>query len=449
VTGIPSSNLPRYSAVALVMLLLVCNADAQTYETPRAFKASQVLPTDLRKGEYFSVAETVRSDGYLYLFDVQSSFGPYQANGRSALQKLAYEIAVIGELSRFTSSKVFAEAAKRGGVSIVTAPVKVIRNVADAATNPDETRQAVQKAPQGTANLFGWAANKSKSGVKEVGETVSNDKKAEDKEGRDFTKTAMSSTKNAALGFIGDNEKANKWYDKYLLDPYTTNKPLRDKISEIARVETAVKVGFRFVPGIQILRMIADANRIVVKAKQLSLYADPKTLADKNKLALTSLGVPDELSSRFMQNKAYTPTTRTFLLDGIERLNNVENRQELVEIASTAQTSEETVFFAWAIQHLAETHEKTPTLKSVVRGSSIPAAMSHNGKLLLPLPLDYVIWSKEVADVLNSTIKSAQNQEKVNAIQLIVSGSVSQRFDSEAQALGCQLQTNVKMEGLL
>jgi hypothetical protein len=445
---LPSSKFFRLIAAALAVLLVASRGAAQNYEAPKTYKASQVLPQNLQKDTLFQVAEKVRSDGYLYQFDVQSKFGPYSANGTFALRKLVYEILVLGELEQFTRTKVFVDAAKKGGVGIVTAPIKVIRNVADAAANPDQTWKTVKAVPQGVANLFSWGAEKARSGAESASSALSKDKKKEEEAGKSLAATAMDSAGNAAADYIGYNKNANKWYEKYNLDPYTQNKPLRDKISQIARVETAVNVSFRFVPGIGMLSIISDVNKVVETAKRLSLYADPKTLYDKNKLKLASLGVPEDSVGRFMDNRAFTPATRTLLVDGVERLNNVQNRADLIGVAAPAKTPEEAVFYARAIRHLADIHEKGGSLRMVVRGSRIPAVVSGKNVLLIPLPLDRIIWSKEAADILNDTIKLATAQARVNVTHLLVSGTVSPRFDSEVQSLGSQVQRNVNMESM-
>ena len=97
------------ASINLVLLLVssaflyssVQTASGQSYEEPKTFNAKQILPQKLQKGPNFSVAEKVSSDGYLYLFQVNSEYGEFKAQGLIELEKLIYEIKVFKIFYRF------------------------------------------------------------------------------------------------------------------------------------------------------------------------------------------------------------------------------------------------------------------------------------------------------------------------------------------------------------
>ena len=57
-------------------------AGAAAYEAPRSFKASELLKPSQVKGPHHSVAPTVKTEGYLHVFDITTDYGPLEAEAR-------------------------------------------------------------------------------------------------------------------------------------------------------------------------------------------------------------------------------------------------------------------------------------------------------------------------------------------------------------------------------
>ena len=423
-------------------------ADVSSFESPPIFQSAQVLPSALRSGRHFRVAGRVKNDGYFYLFDVHSDFGEYKVRGRLALEKLVHEIYVLGELQKFTKSKVFVDAASKAGIGVLTAPVRAVQNVADALTNPDETVATMKQIPRAVGNVFTWAAEKIGEGAGAVAGGLSGKERDSGKTRSELTDKAKGAAVDYGYKYLGYSASRAKLFEKYGLDPYTTNQPLQEEIKRIAQVESAVHIGFKFVPGLGLLGALSTVNSYINTAKELSVYADPAVLWGKHQSVLRQMGMSEALVESFLANPHYSPTVRAFLLDGLERLNGVGRRDELVEIAAMAKSAEGAAFYARAVRELARWHRRSP-LRTVITGLKMPAAVTRSREALAPLPLDYVTWTRDVSIVVPILVNQARKMEGAVSIRVHISGKASSRLASEFKFRGVDLAENVEMEGAL
>lgn len=89
---------------AVALLPLAALLGAADYEPLPTFKASAILPAQQVKGPLFTVAETVRNDGFLNGFHIDTpEFGSYEVQGRGMLLVRLQEIAALGELQDETA----------------------------------------------------------------------------------------------------------------------------------------------------------------------------------------------------------------------------------------------------------------------------------------------------------------------------------------------------------
>ena len=84
-------HLGRRVALCILGLLLFTAHDlkAAAFETPGNAKASEILPADMISGPHYRVREKVVSQGFMYRFTVDSTFGVFEVTGKGALRKIA------------------------------------------------------------------------------------------------------------------------------------------------------------------------------------------------------------------------------------------------------------------------------------------------------------------------------------------------------------------------
>src|SRR5689334_3210279 len=98
-------NKTRGFAVAATVIAAAALAAA--YESPRTFKASEVLTAAQVKGPNHSVAPDVKLDGYLLIFQLTSDYGAVEAEGKSTLLTRIQEVGALAELDKVSKSQVF------------------------------------------------------------------------------------------------------------------------------------------------------------------------------------------------------------------------------------------------------------------------------------------------------------------------------------------------------
>jgi len=402
----------------------------QQYEKPANLLASQVLPAALLKGPYHTIREKVTSDGYFNNYHIISNFGPIDVEGQQLLEIRIAELNALAELDKLSSSSVFADAVYKAGKGIVLAPVKVVEKTAKIVSDPQKIVDIAAKVPEGAEKLFTWVYRQGKRAANTVGDAFSStpqpkEESTPSKGTSDNVSATLDQGTKLGLQFIGYTKRQREWFRKLQVNPYTSNDLLRDEIMRVAGIETAVGTAFRFVPGLGLLGELSTVNRWYERAEKLSLYEDPDTIAKKNKKELTSLGVPEELIRTFMENKSYTPWTRRFIAASLASIGpNVPGHAEFIRAASQAQNEPSTLYFVSVAEAFEKRHAKNPITRIVASGQ-LPAALLKDGTLYLPLSVDYLFWTEEVASIVNDFQTRVVGPTKAKKTLITIRGGLS------------------------
>jgi len=417
---------------------------AESYEVPTTYKMEAVVPANLRSAKEYRLGSLVGHNGYLYLFDVYSLYGDYKVKGLASLENLAFELQVLTQLQELESSKVFLDAAEKGGVSIVFAPLKTVGSLVDAVANPGETWDMIKKVPAGVEGLFDWAVNRVSNGASDVADAFSSKDEKQKKEADSLASKGADSAVKLGLDYLGYNELQRAWCEKTSIDPYTTNGLLRDRIARLAEVETAVKFGFKFAPGID-LGAVQKVNSYMGKTKKVSLYADPYYASDQNKLILKEMGISEPEIKKFTSNKNFSGTMVTLLVAQLDELEGVENRNAILGAAAEISSKEGALYLVQSMKYLVKLKEDGEKFVKFLPGAHVPAVFTSNGELLIPLALDRVIWTKEMADTVSDTILKAKSDPSFKVMKIRTSAVLSDRMKEELTNQGILFQERVPM----
>lgn len=433
-------------SVAIIALPSVARSQTSSYETPPSFKASAAIPAELRKGKGFAVDPTVYSDGYLYLITVKSSYGTYRIRGLDTLRQRSYEFEVLEQLEEFTDSKVFLDAAQQAGVDIVMAPVRGVEKMVDAVSNPDETWKKLKKVPSGIGRLFSDAVDAVDSGFNSVQEFVG-DQFSSGKEskhakknnggrskdgGDDLADKALDRATKEGLKYVGYSARESEWYERFDLDQYTTNTPLRERITRVAAVNSAVKFSSRFLPGLGQLKLVSDINRGLSAVDRINSYKSPEEQRKSNDGVLEAMGCEATQRARFLDNKAFSPSDKTRLVASLAKVQGAQNRCAVIVDAALVQSAEVVRVFLKSISYFAE---KRMAVAKFLDDGAFPIAVLRDSRVVAPLALDYVVWTKEVAGA-TKRLRLAASKVGYREMEVHLAGKASPRTVSEAKQLG-------------
>jgi hypothetical protein len=87
-------------AGVFAVVLFSAALEAGQYEQAPSFQASQVLPPDLLRSSNYTVANQVGLDNFQYVFQVDTTWGPFTIKGTDLLRIRAREIAATAKLAQ-------------------------------------------------------------------------------------------------------------------------------------------------------------------------------------------------------------------------------------------------------------------------------------------------------------------------------------------------------------
>lgn len=413
------------------------------FEKPPVLHARDVLPEVLIKGPFHEVDPRVTSDGYFNEFTLKSKFGNFNVEGQQLLELRIGELNALNELDKLSSSKVIGDAVYEGGKATVMAPVNAVKKVATTVSDPDKMYNTVKAVPEGAEKLFSWAYRQAKGAAQGVSYLVSGESQTSSQDASNGASSTLRAGKNFGLRFIGYTGRERTLFQKLQVNPYSSNTVLQDEVVRVAGLGTAVGFAFRFVPGLGLLGQLTTFNRWYGRAEQLSLYEDPDVIKERNKAELRALDLPDDMVEQFQNSKAYNPWTRRFVTASMTALGKtVDGRSLFIKAALQAKNEPSTLYFVSVAEYLENLHKKTP-LKKIVSSLYIPAGVTKKGVLVVPLAVDYLFWTHEVAGIFDDFRDRVTKEEPLSSVEIHVRGRVSPRARAAMESLGARVSENV------
>jgi hypothetical protein len=187
---------------------------------------------------------------------------------------------------------------------------------------------------------------------------------------------------------------------KYLgVDPNTSNPYVVERLDSLAWAATWGNFSAGEALG-QIAGTAADIITDTGLVNQYVLTHTPEQVRERNEKELASL-CSDEFGIRqFSRRGGFNDTLRTQLTDSLKKLKPDSGCNELLELAATTRGEVEARYLVDALA-LIERHAAEPVGgKLLVVGASL-AYVGRDGKLLLPLPVDYLSWTSEIDGFFN------------------------------------------------
>lgn len=407
------------------------------FEPYPVFRASEILPPELLKGEYHEVEEAVRGDCIQNSYTIKSDFGTYEARNTHMLEIRIREIQATAELKK----KSGAEALAVGAAHTVIDPFKSAMNVA---SKPVETAKGV---PGGIVTFFKKIYYTGEKAVTVAGKTAKSTGKAitggnNSVDGEDGGDTA---------GFYelsGDVEYLVDWYlgvsggERRLarelnVDPYTSNPELAAELKRVAKYDRIGRlgIGFTSTPSVPGMGYVKDVNYYVWSK-------DPKELREFNKKTLIGMDVDPVLVQEFLDSPYYSPSFQTTVTLSMKELEGVSNREEIIEDALAASTIPEAEYFVKIVVLLTWYHNNESEFQTILNHGDITSGLTRDERIITILPVDYLCWSEDVASAarFHDEVFRDVNAE---SRELWVVGDISGKAQSEITALGWEVYDGV------
>jgi hypothetical protein len=386
----------RMSVVLLLALFLpgmvmISVAQAQNFQNvPIILRASEVVPRGYLSGPNYTVKETVRNDGFVNTYEIESQYGPLRVESTSLLLKRINEFKAISKIDQLKGTNVYADAFKAAAMG----PVKTAEGLV---TDPVGTATGIFS---GIGNFFGKASD---------------------------AITSSDPDKDKPLNAIaGQSAFKREYAHQFDIDPYTTFEPLQKALNDLAWTAAAggltVRGAFMAVPGgagaVVSYSGTADTMKNLVRDKT------PAELDKINRESLRSMGVDEGLASLFLSGTSYSPREKTFLVGALASMTGVSDRRIFVQLAAIDCEEAVALFMRVRAQLLAQYSEKTKSVVRFVSAAGVPLLLTRTGVVVGAFPLDHVAWTERFAQKVLAVSSAIAKMPGITGKELWVTGTI-------------------------
>jgi hypothetical protein len=381
-------------------------------EPPPTFTAAQLLTPAQVKGPHHTIAAAVQTEGYYHVFSIQSDFGAAEAVGRSLLSVRLREVEALAQLEEVSKTEVFLAAA---GQSVIN----VGRGVANVVTDPTETAKNLG------SGIKRFGVNLGRQSKRAVDSATADDPAEASKQGDNATVSAGKTV-------LGVSKASRRWARKLGVDPYTTNKVLRQALDDIGQVDAAGSIATKIVlpvPGV--VGMTATVGDLVWSK-------DPEELRKLNEQRLTELGVPDAAAKKLSLNSAMTLSYETRLIAALYAVK-VPGGGDRVAAAADSRHEREALFHVESAELLQKLHAKTPFTALLV-DSLATVAVTADGQGYVLLPVDWLRWTAANGSILQEIDARARKELKAKSLKIVLTGKASPAASKELAAGGWTIE---------
>lgn len=424
----------RPEKLACATLLIACaSAHAgETYEPEPVLKAPMLVQAPLLSGPDFRVVPEVAVRGYMANFLIDTQFGPIHAASVEMLAVRIAELPAMETLDRASRSGAFATAltarAKKTGMAIV-----------NVVTHPIDT---ITGLPEGVARYLGTQWDKWSGRARSL-----SDRSQREFENRGNPYRAPPGPMTALRDAPADGPqppadlKNHAWYaragdevaregKRYLqynsqrramakvlgVDPNSSNPVLNQELDTLAWAA----VWGNFSAGAALGQIGGSAATAIGDSGKLNQYVlskTPEQLREANEKRLLALCSDETAIRGFLHRGGFTDTLRTALVLELEKLAPKSGCDGLLELAAKTRGEVEARYLVNALKLIAQ----QPDMKGgelFTAGAAI-AWHTSSGKLILPLPVDYLSW--------NADLRAFFQQPSLHAVNkaVMISGEAS------------------------
>jgi hypothetical protein len=383
--------------LVMVLVLSVCRvlggsaALSQDFQkVPIILRASEFVPRDLLSGSNYTVHETVKSDGIVNIYEVDTPYGNIKVESTVLLLKRINELRALTKIEALQGTDVYLNAFKAATLQ----PVKTAEGLI---TNPVGT-------VSGIATGIGSFFSKVESAV-----------------------TSTSPHKdNIVDSLSGQASYKREFAHQFGVDPYSSYEPLQRALNDLAWTAAAggltVKTALAAVPGAGVAVVsyagTADSLKNLVKEKTAA------ELATINQNKLHDMGVPTPIVQAFMQNATFNPHEQTLLVGHLANMTGVADRKYFIENAVGAHAESVAVFLRVRAQLVNLYNDKVAPVAGFVNAGGIPLMMTKTGVLVGVYPLDYVGWTVPFAQKETAASSAIEAMQEIKGKEFWVTGTV-------------------------
>ncbi|HXX53843.1 MAG TPA: hypothetical protein VEI28_04660 [Thermodesulfovibrionales bacterium] len=395
--------------VSLVMFFPAWNtpgAEEKTYEQPPINrKVTDILPADKIKGEHYKVLDSVVVSGNMDHYSVDSDYGFFEVTGDGLLKKRLKEIQAMAILQKIEGTDAFQKALKAAAMS----PVKFGENLV---TDPVDTVSAI---PKGVGQMFSNAY-------------------------ASITTKRQAGEDSSAEALAGLSKYKREYAYNLGVDVYSSNPVFQKELNKVAWAASAGSLTFSAA-----MAPLGAAGAVISYSKFGNDVSDylrdnpPSQIRRNAQDKLSSMRISNADIKKFIENKNFTPRHTVVIVASLTQLRAVKGRDAFIRYVSTAADEEQANFMMNVAQILRGYHEKVSPIKEITINSGFVMASARSNSVLIPLPIDYGVWTEKAEKILTNMITTYKSPAAKAHFELWLTGTASPIAKKSAETLGITL----------
>jgi hypothetical protein len=370
-------------------------------------QAGLLAPAGLLTGAGYTVDPNVPVVGYMGQFTLRAPAGTFTADGTEMLAIRVSELDAIAKLGQLSRAGAFADALAASALKTGTAIGQVV-------TNPLGT---IAGLPGGVGRFFESAST-----------TLS---RASEPSG-----AAGGSSGDATMELLGVNEAKRRIALQVGADPYTTNPVLGKQLDDMAQAAFAGGMSLDVAMAVSTAG-VATAISATATVSNLVWDKSPVDVRTLNETQLAAMGVDGTTMRAFVTNRWFTPTLSVPFVESLAQIPNATGRSAVVALASTAASESEARFMVNAVSMARRVGTAADPVVAVDLDGWILVVRTRGGRVEVPAPVDYVVWTDTVEAMASRNMQGGQRN-------VLVSGLASTRAREGLQATGWAVQEHAR-----
>jgi hypothetical protein len=371
------------------------------YETPGPVNAEDFLPKSVFAGKKIFVEKTAENNGLQNAYRIRASAEEYEVTGSAAAVEFLQELRAINQLRQISTAKAFKSGLKQSAKETYETGKQIVRNPSG----------AVKKVPEGASRFFG-----------KVKEFLNQDEDETDQK---------SSPDRAMKRFLGVDDAKRKLAARLGVDVYSRNQALQE---ELDRVASAVAGGgLAFDIGTLPVGGAAGIGLTVIGIEQtvdgLINDSSQESLRKWNEQKLSQLGANRDLITEFLNHPWYSLRQETIITTALGKTE--IDPTVFLETANKALTEEDGRYFENVAELLAAYTQKAVPLQSFRLQDGLICAVDRNDVLVVPVSLDYAIWTATVAQRVDALAALVGDNQNFKSVEIWTDGKASERVKAE------------------
>jgi len=424
------------------------------YESEPVLDAAAIAEPALLSGPNFTVDPKAQVGGYMARFSITTPYGPLTADSAQMLAIRISEIPAIEALDQATRSGAFgsalAERGKKTGstiVKVISHPVdsivglpmgvvryfkkqigiwanraqsvsdrsaRIMENKGDPFRAPDGPMTAGRDVPldaaaranadakqQSPADPSGYVDVDAPAIAADDAQGVPAPPVEPERPSKAWYARAGRDAGREVKRYLKYNSSRNEIAKRLGFDPNTSNPYIAERLNSLAWAA----VWGNFSAGQALGAIGGTAADVITDSGLVNEYVlshTPEQIRERNEKQLASI-CSDEFGIRqFLKRGGFSDTMRTRLADSIVALAPSAGCNELLELGTVTHGEVEGRYLVDALSQIRKQWPKERGGKFVIAGAAL-VYIARDGRLLLPIPVDYLSWTADIDEFFTRT----------------------------------------------